>query len=112
LLYLGSVVAFESLLRGVTGGGSHIAIVLSTLLIAALFGPLRARVQRAIDRRFYRRKYDAARTLAAFGASVRDEVNLDALGDRLTAVVDDTMQPASVGIWLPAHAPDKQHWAI
>jgi hypothetical protein len=112
LLYFGSVVAFERLLRTFTGGGSQAAIVLSTLLIAALFGPLRGRVQRAIDRRFYRRKYDAARTLAAFGAGLRDEVDLDALGQRLAAVVDETMQPAHVGLWLPASAPDRPHWSL
>jgi hypothetical protein len=100
LLYFGSVVVFEGLLRGVTGSGSQAAIVLSTLLIAALFGPLRGRVQALIDQRFYRRKYDAARTLAAFAASVRDDVDLDALGQRLAAVVDETMQPAHVGLWM------------
>ena len=105
LLYFGSVVALESVLRGLTGGGSQVAIVLSTLLIAALFGPLRGRVQALIDRRFYRRKYDAARTLAAFGASVRDDVDLDALGQRLTAVVDDTMQPAHIRLWTPGKPP-------
>jgi hypothetical protein len=107
VLYFGSVVIFESVLRGLIGAGSQLAIVLSTLLIAALFGPLRGRVQRAIDRRFYRRKYDAARTLAAFGASVRDEVDLDALGNRLTAVVEETMQPTQLSLWVPNQPPAK-----
>jgi hypothetical protein len=104
LLYFGSVLVFENLLRGLIGAGSQLAIVLSTLLIAALFGPLRGRVQRAIDQRFYRRKYDAAHTLAAFGASVRDEVDLDALEKRLTAVVEETMQPAHLALWAPPAA--------
>ena len=103
--YFGSVVVLEGILRGLIGGGSQAAIVLSTLLIAALFGPLRARVQALIAQRVSRRKYDAARTLAAFGASVRDNVDLDALGDRLTAVVDDTMQPAHITLWAPGDAP-------
>ena len=100
LVYFGSVLVLQNALNGLTGGASQAAIVLSTLLIAALFGPLRGRVQQAIDRRFYRRKYDAARTLAAFGASVRDEVDLDALGNRLTGVVDEAMQPTAVGLWV------------
>ncbi len=100
LVYFGSVIVIEGLLRGVVGGESPIAIVLSTLVIAALFGPVRVRVQRAIDRRFYRRKYDAAQTLAAFGAAARDEVDLDQLAARLVNVVDDTMQPAHVSLWL------------
>ena len=102
LVYLGSVVVLQGLLRGLTGGESPLVVVLSTLLIAALFGPLRVRVQQTIDQRFFRRKYDAARTLAAFGAQARDETNLENLSAHLSAVVDEAMQPAHVGLWLPA----------
>jgi len=100
LVYFGSVVVLEGLLRGVTGGDSPLVIVLSTLLIAALFVPLRGRIQQIIDRRFYRRKYDAAKTLAAFGAQARDETDLGRLSARLLAVVDETMQPERAGLWL------------
>jgi hypothetical protein len=100
LVYFGSVIVIEGLLRGVLGGDSPLAIVLSTLVIAALFGPVRTRVQRAIDRRFYRRKYDAARTLAAFGAQARDVVALEQLTGQLVRVVAETMQPAHVGLWV------------
>jgi hypothetical protein len=100
LVYFGSVIILQGLLRGVTGGESPIAIVLSTLVIAALSGPVRARVQQAIDRRFYRRKYDAARTLAAFGAQARDETDLERLNERLVGVVRETMQPERVSLWL------------
>ena len=98
--YLGSIVGLQALFRAATGQESNVAIVVSTLLIAALFQPLRRRIQTAVDRRLYRSKYDAARTLAAFGARVRDEVDLGALTGELTAVVEQTMRPAHVSLWL------------
>jgi len=100
LLYFGSVVVIQGALGGVTGGESPLVIVVSTLIIAAFFIPLRARVQQAIDRRFYRKKYDAARTLAAFGAQARDETDLARLSARLQQTVQDTMQPERVSLWL------------
>jgi hypothetical protein len=101
LAYLGSVLVLQSVFQALTGEGqSPLVVVLSTLAIAALFGPLRRRVQAGIDRRFYRKKYDAARTLAGFGASVRDEVDLDGLQARLLGVVEETMQPAHVSLWV------------
>lgn len=101
LVYFGSVVALQSLFTALTGQQrSELVTVLSTLAIAALFVPLRNRLQALIDRRFYRRKYDAARTLAAFGAALRDEVDLDELSEHLLGVVDETMQPETVALWL------------
>jgi hypothetical protein len=100
LIYFGSVVLLQTLSERVTGQGSQIAVVISTLLIAAIFAPLRSRVQALIDRRFFRRKYDAQRSLADFGARARDEVNLDALIAALTQVVNDTVEPEGVQIWL------------
>ena len=101
LAYLGSVLVLESVFRALTGQGQNsLVVVLSTLAIAAMFGPLRARVQRAIDRRFFRRKYDAVRTLAGFAMAARDEVDLDRLSTQLVDVVEHSMQPEQVSLWL------------
>ena len=100
LVYWGGVLLLQTLLRPFTGQGNDLAIVATTLLVAGLFFPLRARIQAFIDRRFYRRKYDAAKTLAAFAEHVRDEVELDSLTRRLVAVVEETMQPEHVSLWL------------
>jgi hypothetical protein len=99
-LYIGSVVGLSALLRGLTGERSAVAIAAATLVIAALVQPLKRRIQTDIDRRFYRRKYDAAQALAAFSARLRDEVDLNAVTADLLAVVDDTVQPAHVALWL------------
>jgi hypothetical protein len=99
LVYLGCILVSHTLVAPLTGG-SELAIVVSTLTIAALFNPLRQRIQTIIDKRFYRRKYDAAKVLDAFGATARDETNLDALRGELLRVVDETMQPEFVGLWL------------
>jgi hypothetical protein len=100
-LYLGSVALLEQLLRAVTGQQqSTIVTVLSTLAIAALSAPLRRAIQSVIDRRFYQRKYDSAQVLAALGATVRDEVDLNKLTEELLAIVTETMQPVSVSLWL------------
>jgi hypothetical protein len=99
LIYFGGVVLVQQLTRSITAS-SDLAIAVSTLMLAALFFPLRRRVQNVIDRRFYRRKYDAAKTLAAFGVTVRDEVELDKLTAELINVVNETMQPMSVSLWL------------
>jgi hypothetical protein len=100
LVYLGLVFALQFLLEGVIKQDSPITIVASTLVIVVLFQPLRKRIQTVIDRRFYRRKYDAARTLAAFSATLRNEVDLGKLSEHLVAVVQDTMQPSHVSLWL------------
>ncbi len=100
LLYVGGVISLQYVFRALTGQESQIAIVASTLAIAALFNPLRRRVQAFVDRRFYRRKYDAAKTLEAFSAKLRDETGLDRLRVELVAVVKETMQPAHASLWL------------
>jgi hypothetical protein len=99
-VYAGSIVMLQGLLRAFTGQESQLAIVISTLAVAALFNPLRRRIQSFIDRRFYRRKYDAAKTLEAFSAKLRDETDLDALNNELVEVVRETIQPAHVSLWL------------
>ena len=100
LIYLGGVTFFQQILTSLTGQKSPAAVVLSTLLIAALFTPLRRRVQGAIDRRFYRRKYDAARALEEFSAAARREVELEVLGRRLAAAARESLQPESLSLWL------------
>jgi hypothetical protein len=99
-IYIGGVIGLQALFRLVVGSSSTLAIALSTLAIAALFGPLRRRIPSGIDRRCYRSKYDAERTLAAFGERLRDEVDLKRLSQELTAVVGESLHPEHVSLWL------------
>ena len=99
-LYFGGIVVLQRVFVLLTGQKSTLAVVASTLLIAALFTPLRRRIQYFIARRFYRRKYDARKTLEAFSVKLREETDLDALSDDLTSAVRETMQPAHVSLWL------------
>jgi hypothetical protein len=109
LLYFGSVTTTQAIFRTLAGQQEQpqLAIVVSTLAIAALFNPLRRRIQSFIDRRFYRRKYDAQKTLDAFSVKLREETDLEALNDNLVGVVRETMQPAHVSLWLRPEAAPK-----
>jgi hypothetical protein len=106
VVYFGGIVVLQRVFAGLTGQEKlpQLAIVASTLAIAALFAPLRRRIQSFIDRRFYRRKYDARKTLEAFSTKLREETDLAALSDDLTSVIEETMQPAHVSLWLRPHA--------
>ena len=104
-LYFGGIVVSQRVFVFLTGEQSTLAVVASTLLIAALFGPLRGRIQVFIDRAFYRNKYDARQTLEAFSVKLRDETDLEALNDDLVGVVRETMQPTHVSLWLRTEAP-------
>ena len=104
--YVAASVGIGSLVRKLTGQQENdIVVAASTLLIAALFGPARTRIQANVDRRFYRSRYDAQRTVEAFSTRLQDEVNLDALSVELAAVVRNTMQPTQVTVWLKHSVP-------
>ena len=106
LLYFGSVVLLQQVVRRLAGHDSPIVIVVSTLVIAALFSPLRRRVQNIIDHRFYRRKYDAQQALAAFAGTAKEEVDLESLQAELMTIVQETMQPEQVSLWMsPSRQP-------
>jgi hypothetical protein len=111
LIYLGCVVLLQHLVNGVTGqvGQFPLVIVASTLAIAALFQPLRRRIQKIIDKRFYRRKYDAERILADFSATLRNEMDLSQLREQLVDVVQETMQPTHVSLWLRKPEQERKH---
>ena len=102
-VYFGGIVLLQRVLLALTGQQSTLAVVASTLAIAAVFNPLRRRVQDFVDRRFYRRKYDAAKTLATFNSRLRQETDLDSLSDEVLGVVRETIQPEHASLWLRPH---------
>lgn len=107
-IYVGLVMGLSALLRSLISQDNSVAIVLSTLASVVLSQPLRRCIQRLIERRFYRHKYDAARTLADFSAALRQEVDLRQLSEQLVAVVQETVQPTSISLWLCQSAPGKR----
>jgi hypothetical protein len=109
-VYFGGIVVLQRVFVALTGEQSTLAVVASTLAIAALFNPLRRRIQGFVDRRFYRRKYDARKTLEAFSSKLRDETDLQALNDHLARVVAETMQPTHVSLWLRPDTAPQREW--
>jgi len=107
LIYFGLIFAIQLLLRGIINQNNDVAIVISALVSATLFNPLRHRIQKIIDRRFYRRKYDASKIVEAFSATLHNEVDLNQLREHLLTVVQDTMQPSHISLWL--REPDRRH---
>ena len=108
-IFVGGVISLQALVRAVTGQDSPVALVASTLLIAGLFQPIRSRIQKTIDRRFYRAKYDAQKALATFNTTLRQEGSLNEVQERLVGIVNETMRPAHVSLWIASRPTEEPH---